>query len=166
MVDFADTPAQAAFRSEVEQFVEGNLPDALRTPGGMGGLFALFEGGGDGEGSPGDRMAQMMAMLKPWRDALVSRGWIAPAWPKEYGGADLSPMEQYLLNETFAERSAPLIPVPDVGSTIMVHGTDEQKKEFLPPMVKDGVFWAQGLLGARLRVRPRLATDPRRARRR
>ncbi|HJM76061.1 MAG TPA: acyl-CoA dehydrogenase family protein [Dehalococcoidia bacterium] len=146
MVDFADTPEQAAFRNEVEQFIDGNLPDALRTQGGMGGLAALFEGGGgDGdEGSPADRMLRIFAVLKPWRDALVGRGWIAPAWPKQYGGADLSPMEQYLLNETFAERSAPLIPVPDVGSTIMVHGTEEQKKEFLPPMVNDDVFWCQG----------------------
>ena len=101
-------------------------------------------GDNDGDASPMERMGRIFATMKPWRDALVERGWIAPAWPKEYGDADLSPMEQYLLNETFAERQAPMIPVPDVGSTIMVHGTDEQKQEFLPPMVKDGVFWTQG----------------------
>ncbi len=146
MVDFADTPEQAAFRTDVEAFIEEHLPDSLKSSGGMGGLYALFEDGGDSDGdaSPMERMGRIFATMKPWRDALVERGWIAPAWPKEYGGADLSPMEQYLLNETFAERQAPMIPVPDVGSTIMVHGSDEQKREFLPPMVKDGVFWAQG----------------------
>ncbi|WBL37528.1 acyl-CoA dehydrogenase family protein [Tepidiforma flava] len=39
-----------------------------------------------------------------WRDALVRRGWIAPAWPKEYGGAGMSVVEQFILNQEFAQR--------------------------------------------------------------
>tara|TARA_B110000438_G_scaffold48374_1_gene48711 strand:+ start:1 stop:1119 length:1119 start_codon:yes stop_codon:yes gene_type:complete len=84
------------------------------------------------------------AALREWRGALVEKGWIAPAWAKEYGGADLSTMEQFILNETIATHGAPRIGVPDVGSTIMVHGNDEQKKEFLPPMVKGETRWCQG----------------------
>ena len=42
-----------------------------------------------------------------WRDKLAAKGWIAPAWPKEYGGAGLSIMEQFIMNEEFAEAGAP-----------------------------------------------------------
>ncbi len=133
MVDFADSQDQAVFRQEVEQFFEANCPPELRL--------------GDEEDPRGrreeDRGARGEAM-KRWRAALVDKGWIAPAWPREYGGANLSPMEQYILNETYANTGVPRMGVHDVGSTIMVHGTDEQKKQFLPPMVRGETRWCQG----------------------
>ena len=134
MVDFADSPEQQVFRASVEEFFSDNFPEAL-------------------EMSKNDDPRTMRsvkntpakeAALKEWRTALVDKGWIAPAWPKEYGGADLSPMEQFILNETIAVRGAPRVGVPDVGSTIMVHGNDDQKKEFLPPMVRGETRWCQG----------------------
>ncbi|RJQ09852.1 MAG: hypothetical protein C4558_05580 [Dehalococcoidia bacterium] len=133
-MDFADSPEQAVFRKEVESFFAKNFPDVL-TVGDSDDPFS--EGGPAAPGARADAMKQ-------WRAALVEKGWIAPAWPKEYGGANLSPMEQFILNETIAERSAPRVGVPDVGSTIMVHGTPEQKAEFLPPMVRGETRWCQG----------------------
>ncbi len=67
MVDFADTPEQAAFRTDVEAFIEEHLPDSLKSSGGMGGLYALFEGGGDSDGdaSPMERMGRIFATMKP-----------------------------------------------------------------------------------------------------
>jgi alkylation response protein AidB-like acyl-CoA dehydrogenase len=53
-------------------------------------------------------------------------------------------MEQFILSETFAETRSPRLGVPDVGSTIMVHGTEEQQKQFLPPMVTGETRWCQG----------------------
>ena len=135
MVDFADTTEQAAFRVEVEQFLEENLPAALKIrdddAGARGGFF-------------GEQTGDRAEAMREWRGKLVEKGWIAPAWPKEYGGADLTPMEQFILNETFAETRSPRVGVPDVGSTIMVHGNDEQKREFLPAMVKGETRWCQG----------------------
>ena len=131
-MDFADSPEQAVFRTEVESFFSKNFPAALEV---------------SDEDDPRTRMeagADQGGALKQWRMALVGKGWIAPAWPKEYGGANLSPMEQFILNETVAEKGAPMLRVPDVGSTIMVHGTPEQKAEFLPPMVRGESRWCQG----------------------
>ena len=67
-----------------------------------------------------------------WRQKLATQGWIAPAWPKEYGGAGLSTMEQFILNEEFAEARAPQLGgmgVQMAGPTIIIHGTEEQKAE-------------------------------------
>ncbi|MPZ97881.1 MAG: hypothetical protein GEU80_00865 [Dehalococcoidia bacterium] len=136
VVDFADTADQATFRREVEQFIEQNLPEQIRTRPDQVGRFQEEDGP--------DRNEQRVEATKQWRKALVDKGWIAPAWPKEYGGANLSPMEQFILNETFTETRAPRLGVPDVGSTIMVHGSDDQKKEFLPPMVRGETRWCQG----------------------
>ncbi|MDA1001946.1 MAG: acyl-CoA dehydrogenase family protein [Chloroflexi bacterium] len=141
MVDFADTPDQAEFRTQVQEFIDSNLPAVLK----LRPDEAAFRGFEEEDGeSPSDDRAERRAALKTWRMALVDRGWIAPAWPKQYGGADLSPMEQFVMNETFTESRAPRLGVPDVGSTIMVHGSDEQKAEFLPPMVRGETRWCQG----------------------
>ena len=131
-MDFADSPEQATFRKEVELFFDENFPEELVADPNIDPRTEGRRRGENGEA------------MKKWRAALVSKGWIAPSWPKEYGGADLSPMEQFILNETVAKRGAPMVRVPDVGSTIMVHGSDEQKKEFLPPMVKGETIWCQG----------------------
>jgi alkylation response protein AidB-like acyl-CoA dehydrogenase len=82
-----------------------------------------------------------------WRDKLVARGWIAPAWPKEYGGAGLSIMEQFIMNEEFAEAGAPQVGgmgVSMVGPTLVAHGTDEQRAEHLPKILRGEVHWCQG----------------------
>ncbi|MDA0271482.1 MAG: acyl-CoA dehydrogenase family protein [Chloroflexi bacterium] len=137
MVDFADSPEQAVFRHEVEDFFAKNFPAALSVSENDDPRTA--EEAGEGAEADARRDAR-----RQWRTALVGKGWIAPAWPKKYGGAELSPMEQFILNETIAERGAPRMGVPDVGSTIMVHGTEEQKAEFLPPMVRGETRWCQG----------------------
>ena len=134
-MDFADSPDQAVFRGQVEDFFAKNFPAALA----MRADEDPFS-----EEAVGGPATDKATAMKQWRAALVDKGWIAPAWPKEYGGADLSPMEQFILNETIAERNAPRVGVPDVGSTIMVHGTAEQKAEFLPPMVRGESRWCQG----------------------
>ena len=136
MVDFNDTPEQAAWRAEVRAFVEEHLPPALAADqfyaGTLGGLH---------RGPLGKDRAEA---IKSWRQAILERGWIAPAWPKQYGGADLSAIEQFILREVFTELRAPIQSVHDVGSTILVHGSDEQKRQFLPPMVRGEVRWCQG----------------------
>ena len=133
MVDFADTTEQAAFRTEVRSFLNENLPEALK-----------IRDDSDGRGQDQAPSEERAKALQQWRDKLVDKRWIAPAWPKEYGGGELTTMEQFILNETFAETRSPRLGVPDVGSTIMVHGTDEQKAEFLPNMVKGETRWCQG----------------------
>jgi len=129
-MDLADSPAEATFRSEVRAFLKEH---ADKYPN---------RGRGFEEGDyPGSEAMQ------PWRDALVEKGWIAPHWPKEYGGAGLSAQEQFVLNEEFAEAGVNNVGgfgVMMIGPTLMVHGTEEQKQEHLTKILHGERNWAQG----------------------
>ncbi len=137
MVDFADTPEDAAWRAEVQRFIDEHLPRELRDDARYAGTL-----GGMHRGTlPTERRR---ALMDTWRKAILDRGWIAPAWPKEYGGAGMSPMQQFILREVFSESQAPVAGVHDVGSTILVHGSDEQKRRYIPPLIEGKEFWCQG----------------------
>ena len=85
--------------------------------------------------------------FEAWRDALVERGWIAPHWPEEWGGAGLTVKEQFILNEELAEAGTGNVGVFGVmmlGPTLIVHGTEEQKEEHLSKILKGEVSWCQG----------------------
>ncbi len=123
-MDFRDTPEEEAFRGEVREFLQKELPERFR---GMG-MFGM--GGGGGRGDMRSRFEEM----REWREKLANRGWIAPAWPKEYGGAGMTVMQQFIMNEEFAENRAPPaggMGVSMIGPTLIIHGSEEQKKEHL-----------------------------------
>ncbi len=79
---------------------------------------------------------------------LAKRGWLVPHWPKEYGGNGDTPLRQALLNEELYYRRAPIsvniVRSGHAGPTIIVHGSDEQKRAFLPPIARGEVIWCQG----------------------
>jgi alkylation response protein AidB-like acyl-CoA dehydrogenase len=84
-----------------------------------------------------------------WFKKLAEKGWIAPAWPKEYGGASLSTMQQFILNEELALQRVPrplhlIIGLGMAGPTIIVHGTEEQRQEHLPGILAGTDVWCQG----------------------
>jgi alkylation response protein AidB-like acyl-CoA dehydrogenase len=92
---------------------------------------------------------ESFAQSKEWFKLLGKKGWIAPAWPKEYGGAGMTVMQQFVFNEEMALNRAPrplhlIIGVGMAGPTIIVHGTEEQKKKFLPGMLSGDDVWCQG----------------------
>jgi len=128
-MDFRDTPEQAAFRQQVRDFLTGELPA--------------------GWGSPDFHLpfAERMAFYREWAKKLGRKGWMAPAWPREYGGAGMSIMEQFIFNEEVAKARAPAvggIGVNFAGPTIILYGTEEQKQEHLPPILAGDVVWCQG----------------------
>jgi alkylation response protein AidB-like acyl-CoA dehydrogenase len=127
-MDFRDTPEQATFRAHVRDFLSTNL----------------VGDGGDAESAEGGSGFRRMGV---WRQKLVSKGWVAPAWPREYGGAGLPIMEQFILNEEFAEARAPQVGglgVMMAGPTLIVRGTEEQKQEHLPRILSGETVWCQG----------------------
>jgi len=73
-------------------------------------------------------------------------GWLGIGWPKEYGGQGRTPIEQFIFwDETYRARAPlPIIPINTIGPTIMQFGTDEQKAEFLPKILKGQLFFAVG----------------------
>jgi len=124
-MDCRDKPEEAAFRKEVREFI---LAEA-----------------------PLDKSDFREAWQKgqTWWKKLQERGWIAPAWPKEYGGAGMTVMQQFIFNEEMSVLKAPrpmhlIIGLGMAGPTLIVHGTEEQKKRFLPQMLSGDDIWCQG----------------------
>jgi alkylation response protein AidB-like acyl-CoA dehydrogenase len=131
-MNFKDNTEEAAFRTEVREFVQKEISQSVKE-------------GGDGEAGLYGRPAQ--ERLRTVREKLAKRGWIAPAWPKEYGGASMTVMQQFIMNEEFAENRVPPVGgmgVSMVGPTLITHGNDEQKKEHLSAILSGATHWCQG----------------------
>jgi alkylation response protein AidB-like acyl-CoA dehydrogenase len=133
---FADTPELAEWRKTVQAFVDENWKAAAP---------AADDEEGPELGMRGANPEQE-ARVSGWLDKLGANGWLAPAWPRKYGGADMSVIEQFVLNQELHEAGAPTSRqmLNLVGPTIMLHGTEEQKAEHLPPMLRGEVAWCQG----------------------
>jgi len=135
-MEFRDTPEEAAFRAEVRSFIERELPESLRHIEPEWGSF-----------NTRPRRGTNIEAQRAWRRSLAERHWIAPHWPKEYGGAGLDIGRQFIFNEEMALHRAPGvggIGVGWAGPTIMVYGTQEQKDRFLPRILSGEETWCQG----------------------
>ena len=118
------------FRQEVRAFLKNSLTPELRRAGEL--MTSVYA----------DHMAQMK-----WQAILHERGWAAPAWPVEYGGAGWTPVERHIFShERVAAGAPPTSPmgIEQVGPAIMAFGTDAQKKFFLPRLLSGEHFWCQG----------------------
>jgi alkylation response protein AidB-like acyl-CoA dehydrogenase len=96
-MEFSDSPEETAFRADVRRFIADNLP-------------AGWERSDDDNAMVEPADPERRAFLLRWRRALGERGWIAPHWPREYGGGGMTQAEQFIFNEETAEARA-----PDVG---------------------------------------------------
>ncbi len=118
------------FRTEIRQWLADNLPEGW---------------GDDGFEMTDDEREQFNV---EWPKKLFQGGWICASWPAEYGGKGLSTMQAVVLNEEFAEAGAPMrgdfFGDTLVGPTILQWGTEEQKKEFLPGILRGETGWCQG----------------------
>jgi len=143
-MDWSDSAEQAAFRTDVKAFIAEHLPQHYRDLALQGGGLGLEQ---DWQtdfvlGEPPLREA-----AREWLDALASRSWVAPHWPASFGGAGMSPMEQFILRQEFARAAAPPVGgqgVTMLGPTLLVHGSQEQKERFLAPTLRGEMLWAQG----------------------
>jgi hypothetical protein len=129
-MDLTYPAAAESFRAEIRAWLEANLPQ---------GWF------NDGFSMTDDERA---AFNDTWTKRLFEGGWICAGWPKEYGGKGLTLMEQVVLNEEFAKASAPMradfFGDTLVGPTILQWGTEEQKKQFIPGILRGEIAWCQG----------------------
>lgn len=81
------------------------------------------------------------------RHELAEKGWLTLAWPAEYGGRNASHMTQLVFNEEMAYHRVPgrdIFGTRMLAPTLMVHGTEEQRRRFLPPIARAEVQWCQG----------------------
>jgi alkylation response protein AidB-like acyl-CoA dehydrogenase len=127
-MDLNYSQEESAFRDEVRGWIKQNLPQDLREK------IANYEELGRED-------------LLRWHRILAKKGWVAPAWPKEFGGTDWNVVQRYIFEEEcgFAG-TPPLIPfgLSMCGPVILRFGTPEQKKRFLPDIYNGDVFWCQG----------------------
>jgi alkylation response protein AidB-like acyl-CoA dehydrogenase len=124
-MDFRFSEEEEAFRKEVQEFLAKEWTLAAWDPEDP----EAWEAG------------------REFEKKLVARGWLTMAWPKEYGGLGAGHMTQLIYRDEMAYAGAPILDgqgIGMVGPCLMVHGTDEQKQRFLPPIAKGEVVWSQG----------------------
>ncbi|TNE59658.1 MAG: acyl-CoA dehydrogenase, partial [Sphingomonadales bacterium] len=129
-MDMDFSPEDIAFREEVRSFLKEKLPEHLkdgarRTPG----VFVEPDIGME------------------WHRILAEKGWVAPLWPKEYGGPGWSPTQKFIFEKECALAGAPslsILGIRLVGPVICEFGTDDQKQRFLPRIHSGEDYWCQG----------------------
>ena len=141
-MDWRDTEEQQSFRADVRSLIAERLPSRYVQ---MAAAGSMPERAWENDRKSEDPDAH--AAARDWHSALAERRWVAPHWPAEFGGGGLGPMEQFILNQELAESGAPGVGgsgVQMLGPTLIMHGTDEQKAKYLPPILNAEVTWAQG----------------------
>jgi alkylation response protein AidB-like acyl-CoA dehydrogenase len=88
--------------------------------------------------------------ITEWRATLFSSGYLAPGWPVEFGGGGLSELEQVIIAEEFARAGVPtgghndVFSIQMLGNTLLMFGTEEQKRHYLPRLLAGEDTWCQG----------------------
>jgi alkylation response protein AidB-like acyl-CoA dehydrogenase len=128
-MDFAFTSEQRAFLAEVEAFLDANNDPAV---------FDLTR----------ENMAQIVDTpeRRAFMAKLADRGWLGITWPTEWGGKEGDGVYEYLLNESLAGRGGPQIGkgVGIIGKTLLRHGSEKLKAEFLPQILRGEIEFAVG----------------------
>ncbi len=139
-MEWNDSEQQAAFREDVRTFLRTRLPAYYQNHESRRHENSGLEN--DWQQDLHNGTPEQQAAANEWAHALFEKGWGQPHWPAEYGGASLSPFDQFILKQEFALAEAPEIGGSLVGSTLLVHGTEEQKERFLKPTLTGEIRWA------------------------
>ncbi|MGE0599905.1 MAG: acyl-CoA dehydrogenase family protein [Dehalococcoidia bacterium] len=141
-MNWNDSPEQSEFRAAVRELIETRLPQRYKLAAARGGPG---ERAWENDRKSADPAAREAAIQ--WHAALAEHGWVAPHWPKAYGGGGMTPMEQFVLNQEMASAGAPAVGgsgVAMLGPTLILHGNEEQRAKYLPPILAGEATWAQG----------------------
>ncbi len=132
-MDWSYSPEAEAFRAEFRAWLDAHL-----TPE----LLALPMVVGCAPGSP------ELVALRAWNRELADARYAAIAWPEEYGGRGATVIEQLVFTEEMHRSGAPgtvnVIGLSNIAPAIMQYGTEEQKRRFLPRMLRGDDIWCQG----------------------
>ena len=127
-MDLNYSAEELAFREEVRSWLNANLPEDLK-----------------------DKVASFGHLSKDdllrWHKILARKGWVAPAWPKEWGGTGWNLVQRYIFEEELGYAGSPmLIPfgLSMCAPVLLRFGTEPQKKRFLPRIYHGEDFWCQG----------------------
>ncbi len=129
-MDINLSDADLAFRDEVRAFLDTALTDDIREGARL---------------TPGVRT--MPEMAQRWTKKLAEKGWLCHNWPAEFGGPGWNTVRKYIFESECAMAGTPTINnmgIRMVGPVVMKYGTEEQKAEVLPSILKDEFQWCQG----------------------
>jgi len=131
-MNLRETAEYAAFRAEVREWIATTVPDSIK-----GWRLGIVTG-------PGPTPAE----IAPLEAALAQKGWLAPAWPPEWGGAGFDTLRMVILDEEMIRAGIPpyrnLNGINMVGPVLMRWGTEAQKRRFLPGTLRREILWSQG----------------------
>jgi alkylation response protein AidB-like acyl-CoA dehydrogenase len=124
-MDLTLSPGEETFRDELRGWLEANNPG--REPAGDEAAFAF---------------------RRDWQRKLHGAGWAGVSWPKEYGGRGATLVEQAIFNEEVVRARTPsvanVLGLAMGGPTVIAHGTEEQRKRYLPAILSAEEIWCQG----------------------
>jgi alkylation response protein AidB-like acyl-CoA dehydrogenase len=124
-VDLTLSPSEESFRDELRAWLRDNHPGPEPE-----GDIAGFE------------------FRRDWQRRLHAAGWAGVSWPQEYGGRGATLVEQAIYNEEFVRAQAPsaanVLGLAMGGPTVIAHGTEEQKRRYLEPILSAQEIWCQG----------------------
>jgi alkylation response protein AidB-like acyl-CoA dehydrogenase len=123
-MDLNYSPEELSFRDEVRDWLSKNLPPELK-----------------------DKSHLSRDELLRWHRILAKKGWVAPAWPKEWGGTGWNVVQRYIFEEELGFAGCPpLMPfgLSMCAPVLLAFGTEAQKKRFLPRIYNGDDFWCQG----------------------
>lgn len=129
-MDFSDSPEEAAFRSEVVAFLKSNASGYV------------------GPADPPWSEEELVARGRDWQRLKLAHGFGALPWPRAFGGREASSMELGIFHEEEGRYHVPYGPFIKIGlnlagPTILHHGTEAQKAQFVAPTLKAELLWCQ-----------------------
>jgi len=133
-LDFSFTPEEQAFRAEVSAFLEKEVPEKYRES-----RVTFFDMASH---------ADWIQVHRATAEKLGARGWISLHWPEEYGGKNASPFHRLILREELAKYHSPgydSIGAGIVAPALLLKGTEEQKKRYLPGIAAGTTMWCETL---------------------
>ena len=127
-----------AFRTEIRAWIEANCPPEMKTP----------IKGDDDTCWGGRNFVFQSEAQKQWMERCAAAGLTVPDWPKDYGGAGLSPAETKIFRQEMASAGArsPLnsFGIWMLGPALLKFGSEEQKRHYLPQIARGEIRWCQG----------------------
>lgn len=131
-MDFSFTEQEEAFRTELKEWLEYNLPD-----GWLSGNRRIPK-----------EINEKVEFLNGWQRKLFKGGWAGISWPVKYGGRGASLLEEVIYEQEMARVKAPpminLVGLAMVGPTLLQLGTEEQKERYVNKILRGEEIWCQG----------------------
>ncbi len=132
-MDFNLSPEDEAFRRELRNWLEANLPESER----VAPIDFMFE----------ESDEQWQRRLR-WHQKMHAAGWVGISWPREYGGRGASLTQQLIFADEISRARAPRLVntmgIMMVGPTLIHWGSEEQKQRYVPKILSAEEIWCQG----------------------